>query len=136
MLEFFLITLMTSAGRVLSETNITHEPGQAVANFTISLSQSVNMCSLRVRIRAGNRAGMSALSEAVEVGKKQFSYLLDLNARWLTHVCCTIVCSGGNTDSTAGSTTTGSTASSTRSGSEGDSQQGNSTTLLGRVLIL
>ena len=124
---------MTSAGRALKELNKTHEPGQPVAHFTISLPQSVDVCSRLVRIRAGNRAGMSALSEAVEVGKKKFSYLLDLNARWLTHVCCTIVCSGGNTDSTAASTTTGSTASSSRSGSEGNSQQGNSTTLIGKV---
>ena len=48
---------------------MTHEPGQAVANFTISLPPSVDVCSLHVRIRAGNNAGMSAPSEAVEVGK-------------------------------------------------------------------
>ena len=63
---------MTSAGNVLSETNITHEPGQAVANLTISLSQSVDVCSLHVRISAGNSAGMSAPSETVEVGKLQW----------------------------------------------------------------
>ena len=47
---------------------MSHEPGQAVANFTISLSQSVDVCSLYVRISAGNSAGTSAPSEAVEVG--------------------------------------------------------------------
>ena len=66
--EFFLITLVTSDGSVLNETR-QHEPGQAIADFTISLPQSVDVCSLHVRIRAGNSAGMSAPSEAVEVGK-------------------------------------------------------------------
>ena len=59
---------MNSAGSVLNETR-QHQPGQAVADFNISLLQSVNVCSLHVRIRAGNSAGMSAPSEAVEVGK-------------------------------------------------------------------
>ena len=68
MSEFFLITLINSDGRVLNETR-QHQPGQAVANFTISLPQSVEVCSLHVRISAGNSAGMSAPSEAVEVGK-------------------------------------------------------------------
>lgn len=45
-----------------------HEPGQAVADFTIRLPQSVDVCTLRVRISAGNGAGMSVPSEAVEVG--------------------------------------------------------------------
>ena len=66
--EFFLITLMTSTGSVLNETR-QHEPGQAVADFTISLPQTVDVCSLHVRISAGNSARMSAPSEAVEVGK-------------------------------------------------------------------
>ena len=62
---------MTSAGRVLNETR-QHRPGQAVADFTISLPQSVGVCSFLVRISAGNSAGMSSPSEAVEVGKLQF----------------------------------------------------------------
>ena len=70
--EFFLITLMTSAGSILKESNRSHEPGQAVADFTISLPQSVDVCSLHVRISAGNSAGMSSPTEAVEVGKLQF----------------------------------------------------------------
>ena len=61
--------MLTSAGGVLKESNMSHDPGQAVADFTISLPQSVDVCSLHVRISAGNSAGMSALSEAVEVGK-------------------------------------------------------------------
>ena len=61
---------MTSAGGVLNITR-QHEPGE-VADFTIRLPQSVNVCSLHVRIRAGNSGGMSAPSEAVEVGKLQF----------------------------------------------------------------
>ena len=67
--DVFLITLITSAGGVSKESSIRHQPGQAVANFTISLPQSVDVCSLRVRISAGNSAGMSAPIEAVEVGK-------------------------------------------------------------------
>ena len=61
--------MLTFAGRALRELNITHDPGQPVANFTISLPQSMDVCSLRVRISAGNGAGMSAPSEAVEIGK-------------------------------------------------------------------
>ena len=61
---------MTSDGSVLNETR-QHELGE-VADFTISLPQGVDVCSLHVRIRAGNSAGMSAPSEAVEVGKLQF----------------------------------------------------------------
>ena len=68
--EFFLITVMNSAGSVLTETRQKHEPGEG-ADFTISLPPSVDVCSLHVRISAGNSAGMSAPSEAVEVGKLQ-----------------------------------------------------------------
>ena len=67
--EFFLFTLVDSAEGIFNESNMTHEPGQAVANFTITLPQSVDVCTLRVRISAGNSAGMSAPSEGVEVGK-------------------------------------------------------------------
>ena len=59
---------MTLVGNILNETR-QHQPGQPIANFTISLPQSVDVCSLHVRIRAGNSAGMSAPSEAIEVGK-------------------------------------------------------------------
>ena len=65
--KYFVITV-SSDESVFNETR-QHEPGEAVADFTISLPQSVDVCSLRVRIRAGNSAGMSAPSEAVEVGK-------------------------------------------------------------------
>ena len=71
--EFSLITPMTPTGGVLWESNMTHEPGQAVADLTISLPQDVDVCSLHVRISAGNSAGMSAPSEAVEVGELKFS---------------------------------------------------------------
>ena len=66
--EYFIITLMIPTRRAFNETR-RHQPGQAVANFTISLPQSVDVCSLHVRISAGNSAGMSAPSEAVEVGE-------------------------------------------------------------------
>ena len=62
---------MTSTGRVFNETR-RHQPGQAVADFTITLPPSVDVCSLHVTISAGNSAGMSAPSEAVEVGELQF----------------------------------------------------------------
>ena len=58
---------MTPTGSI-NETR-QHEPGQAVASFTISLPQSVDACSLHVRISAGNSAGMSAPSEVIEVGE-------------------------------------------------------------------
>ena len=51
---------------------MTHELGQENADYTISLAsipQSVDICTLHVRISAGNSAGMSSPSEAVEVGK-------------------------------------------------------------------
>ena len=72
--EFFLITLITSAGSVLNQTT-QHQPRQPVADFTISLPQNVDVCSLRVRISAGNSAGMSAPSEPVEVGKLHNNYM-------------------------------------------------------------
>ena len=45
-----------------------HQQGE-VADFTISLPQTVDVCSLDVKISAGNSAGMSSPSETVEVGK-------------------------------------------------------------------
>ena len=69
MAEFFLITLMTSTG---IELNMTHELEQENANYTISLvslPQNVDICTTLVRISAGNSAGVSTPSEAVEVGK-------------------------------------------------------------------
>ena len=59
---------MTPSESVFNETR-QHEPGQAVADFNISLPQTVDVCSLRVRIRAGNSAGMSVPSKTVKVGK-------------------------------------------------------------------
>ena len=59
---------MTTAGGVFGELNMTHQPGE-VADFNISLPQSVDVCTLHVKISAGNSAGMSAPSEPVEVGK-------------------------------------------------------------------
>ena len=68
--EFFVITLMTSTGIVLNEATIQHQPGEPVADFNISPSQSVDVCILHVSISAGNSAGISAPSEAVEVAGK------------------------------------------------------------------
>ena len=67
--EFFLITLLTTDGHILRETTVTHQPEDTVANFTISLPQSVDMCTLRVRISAGNSAGLSAPSDIAVTGK-------------------------------------------------------------------
>ena len=63
---------MISTGRVWKETR-QHQPGQAVADFTLSLPPSVDVCTLHVRISAGNSAGMSAPSEVIEVGELQSS---------------------------------------------------------------
>ena len=70
--EFFYITLASSTGKFLRELNRTHELGQETADFTIrlvSLPQNVDICTTIVRISAGNSAGMSSLSAAVEIGK-------------------------------------------------------------------
>ena len=72
--EFFLITLVDSTG---SGLNMTHDPGQPVANFTISLPPSMDVCSLHVRVSAGNSARMSAPSEAVEVGELPYNNIHD-----------------------------------------------------------
>ena len=115
---------MTSDGRAF---NRTHEPEQPVADFNISLPQSVDVCSLHVRISAGNSAGMSAPSEAVEVGE---FYLLSLQESQNQYVLYTIVCSGSSTDTTTAISTT---VNSTGSGSGGNGQQTVSTTLVGKV---
>ena len=65
--SFFIITLLTSAERVLSELTI-HQPAQAVTDITISIPQSVDLCTLCGRISAGNSGGMCH-SEPVRVGK-------------------------------------------------------------------
>ena len=67
--EFFLITLLTSDGHILHETTVTHQPEDTVAHFTISLPQNVDVCTLHVRISAGNSAGMSAPSDRGVTGK-------------------------------------------------------------------
>ena len=65
--EFLLITLLTSAEIVLSELTI-HQPAQAVTDITISIPQTVDLCTLCGKISAGNSAGMCH-SEPVKVGK-------------------------------------------------------------------
>ena len=70
--KFFHITLKTSAGSVVKETAVQHQTGQALADFSVSVPQSVDVCTLRVRIRAGNSVGVSSTSEAVRVGELQF----------------------------------------------------------------
>ena len=67
--EFFLITLMTSAGKGLNETTVLHQPTQTVADFNISQPLGVAVCSLHVEIIAGNSAGMSSPIEPVNVGR-------------------------------------------------------------------
>ena len=70
---------MNSTGSFFNETTRQHQPGQAVADFAISLPQSVDVCPLRVRISAGNSAGLSPPSEAIVVGKVYFySLLIDI----------------------------------------------------------
>ena len=80
---------MTSAGGVFNETR-QHEPGQPVADFNISLPQSVDVCTLHVRISAGNSAGLSSPSEAIEVGKLYVTVIHCLQSRKSSqHVYCT-----------------------------------------------
>ena len=67
--EFFLITLMIPTGNISKKSSMRHELGQAVADFNINLPQSVDVCSLHVRISVGNSAGMSPPSETIKVGK-------------------------------------------------------------------
>ena len=65
--EFFIITLMNSAGGILRKINITYELG--ITDVTVSIPQSVDVCTLRVEISAGNSAGMSSPTETVHAGK-------------------------------------------------------------------
>ena len=65
--EFFLITLLTPVEIVLSELAV-HQSAQAVTDITISIPQSVDLCTLCGKISAGNSAGMCH-SEPVKVGK-------------------------------------------------------------------
>ena len=111
---------------------MSHEPGEAVADFTISLPPSVNVCTLHVRISAGNTAGMSAPSEAVEIGKLHFTYNI-LQESQNQFVFYTLVCSGGNTESTTTTDSTTMTVSPTTA-STGERQQDN-TILIGEVLL-
>ena len=67
--EYFLITLLTTDGHILHETTVTHQSEDTVAHFNISLPQSVDVCSLHVRISAGNSAGISSPSDIVVTGK-------------------------------------------------------------------
>ena len=67
--EYFLITLLTTDGRILHETTVTHQPEDTVAHFTISLPQNVDGCTLHVRISAGNSAGISSPSDRAVTGK-------------------------------------------------------------------
>ena len=121
---------MTSTGSVLNESR-QHQPGQPVANFTISLPQNVDVCSLHVRISAGNSAGISAPSEAVEVGKLQF-YIKKINCRKVKTNSFSLVCLGHNTESTATDSTTVTVSPTTAS--TGERQQGDNTILIGEVL--
>ena len=56
---------MTPTEGILNELTIQHEPGQVFTDFYVSLPQSVDVCTIHVRISAGNSAGMSAPSEPV-----------------------------------------------------------------------
>ena len=67
--EFFIITLLTTDGHILHETTVTHQPEDTVARFPVRLPQSVDVCSLHVRISAGNSAGVSAPSDIAVTGK-------------------------------------------------------------------
>ena len=119
----------------MNETARQHEPGQSVADFNISVPQNVDVCSLHVRIRAGNSAGMSSPSEAVEVGKLHVTNNLknELQGNQNPFVFYTLVCSGDNTESTA----TGSnrvTVSPTTTSTD-NRRQGDNTILIGELSV-
>ena len=67
--EFFLVTLLTTDGRILHEITVTHQPEDTVAHFPVNLPQNVDGCTLHVRMSAGNSVGMSAPSDVVITGK-------------------------------------------------------------------
>ena len=67
--EYFLITLLTTDGHILHKITVTHQLEDTVAYFPVSLPQNVEVCTLHVRINAGNSAGMSAPSEIAVTGK-------------------------------------------------------------------
>ena len=81
--EFFLITLLTTDGHILHETTVTHQPEDTVADFPVSLPQNVDVCSLHVRISAGNSAGMSTPSDMAVTGKLYILLLPSLSCNKL-----------------------------------------------------
>ena len=58
---------MNSARKVLNETRRQH---QEVADFTISLPQNLEVCTLHVRIRAASIAGVSTAVTSTESGSE------------------------------------------------------------------
>ena len=67
--EYFVITVMNSGGRIYTTTvEYDHQPR---FHNAIDLPQNVDMCSLHVKISAGNSAGMSPPTK-IEVGKSSF----------------------------------------------------------------
>ena len=72
--SFFLITLRIPGGKV---SNITHQPGQRVSDFHITIPQNVrHVCTFHVKIRAGNSAGMSSPNHLVKHGELNCSSML------------------------------------------------------------
>ena len=124
---------MTPTEGILNELTIQHEPGQVATDFNVSLPQSVDVCTIHVRISAGNSAGMSAPSEPV--GKiLADNYITERKSKTVKNSLF-LVCSGGNTDSisttTVSTASTVSTVTTTQSGSNG--QPADNTTLIGEV---
>ena len=68
--DFFLITVRIPGGKVLKVSNITHQPGQPVSDFHITIPQNVHhVCTFHVIISAGNSAGMSLPNLLVKQGE-------------------------------------------------------------------
>ena len=55
----FLITLMTSDGNLKKNETVKHQPGSALADFNITLTADVDICSLLVFFITGNSVGIS-----------------------------------------------------------------------------
>jgi len=90
--DFFLITLKIPGGRVLKVSNITHQPGQPVSDFHISIPQNVrNVCTFDVIISAGNSAGnsvgMSSPLPFVKHGELNCSFKLCYYPYFNLHKC-------------------------------------------------
>ena len=127
--------MITTDESVLNATTRLHQPGQ-VADFSISLPPSVDVCPFHVTIIAGNSAGMYLLIEEVEVGELQFDLFYQLNAinRLFSPVCLGVSTAAPAIINATTTTTTIVSTGGDPTTAVDDHQQGDSTTLIGTPL--